>query len=94
MGGRTAGTPNKDKPIKTFLRAHSQDYFDPARGKGGKSQYEIDLACMEPAERVDAELKLLNYHTPKMQATTVDVAMSDGQQSLAQRLAALAKEND
>ena len=28
-GGRQKGTPNKDKPIKAFLRAHSTDYFEP-----------------------------------------------------------------
>ena len=29
LGGRAAGTPNKDKPLKTFLRQHSVKYFTP-----------------------------------------------------------------
>ncbi|MCF0245092.1 MAG: hypothetical protein HUK06_09975 [Bacteroidaceae bacterium] len=28
LGGRQPGTPNKDKPLKTFLRQHSQNYFE------------------------------------------------------------------
>jgi len=28
-GGRKKGTPNKDKPLKEFLREHSIDYFEP-----------------------------------------------------------------
>ena len=29
FGGRKAGTPNKEKPLKTFLREHSLNYFTP-----------------------------------------------------------------
>ena len=29
-GGRVAGTPNKDKTLKTYLREHSEQYFAPA----------------------------------------------------------------
>lgn len=28
LGGREAGTPNKDNPLKTILRDHSMEYFD------------------------------------------------------------------
>ena len=29
-GGRKAGTPNKDNPLKALLAAHSMDYFQPS----------------------------------------------------------------
>ncbi len=29
-GGRKAGTPNKDNPLKILLHAHSMDYFMPS----------------------------------------------------------------
>ncbi len=30
LGGRKAGTPNKDNPLKTLLHGHSVDYFTPS----------------------------------------------------------------
>lgn len=91
LGGRTAGTPNKDKPLKTFLREHSLLYFTPDP-ETGRSQYDLDMEALDPRDRVDAELKLLNYTTPKMQATTVDMAITDDKQTLSSRLAQLAEE--
>lgn len=93
LGGRAAGTPNKEKPLKSFLREHSLAYFIP-NPTTGLSEYDADLAQMTPEDRVNAELKLLNYHTAKMQATTVDMAINDEKQSLSQRLAQLAKEEE
>lgn len=91
LGGRTAGTPNKDKPLKTFLREHSLFYFTPDP-ETGRSQYDLDMEALDPRDRIDAELKLLNYTTPKMQATTVDMAITDDKQTLSSRLAQLAEE--
>lgn len=91
LGGRTAGTPNKDKPLKTFLREHSLLYFTPDP-ETGRSQYDLDMEALDPRDRIDAELKLLNDTTPKMQATTVDMAITDDKQTLSSRLAQLAEE--
>ena len=91
LGGRTAGTPNKDKPLKTFLHEHSLLYFTPDP-ETGRSQYDLDMEALDPRDRIDAELKLLNYTTPKMQATTVDMAITDDKQTLSSRLAQLAEE--
>ena len=91
LGGRTAGTPNKDKPLKTLLREHSLLYFTPDP-ETGRSQYDLDMEALDPRDRIDAELKLLNYTTPKMQATTVDMAITDDKQTLSSRLAQLAEE--
>ena len=91
LGGRAPGTPNKEVPLKTYLRQHSLTYIQPDP-ETGLSQLDLDLAAMTPTDRVDAEIKLLNFHTPKMQATTVDMAITDDKQTLAQRLAELAEE--
>lgn len=54
----------------------------------------MDIAALDPKDRVDAELKLLNYHTAKMQSTTVDMAVTDDKQTLSKRLSKLAEENN
>lgn len=98
LGGRQPGTPNKDKPLKTFLRQHSVEYFTPRieeKDENGKptgrtlSQYDIDIRSLDPASRVDAELKLLKFHTPQMQSTSVDMTVVDANQTLVERLARL-----
>lgn len=103
LGGRQAGTPNKDKPLKTFLRQHSVEYFTPSINEiddDGKptgrvvSQYDIDVKTLDPASRVDAELKLLKFHTPQMQSTSVDMTVLDDNKTLADRLARLANGED
>lgn len=103
LGGRQPGTPNKEKPLKTFLRQHSVQYFTPSidetddKGKatGRKlSQYDIDISLLDPAARVDAELKLLKFHTPQMQSTSVDMTVVDDNQTLAERLMRLADGED
>ena len=48
-GGRKKGTPNKDNPLKGFIRAHSLSYFEPKNVKfHGKttimSDFELDTA--------------------------------------------------
>ena len=100
LGGRKAGTPNKDKPLKTFLREHSIDYFTPNQqevdDKGNLtgrliSQYDIDVRALDPATRVDAEIKLLKFHTPQMQATTLDVTVDNANVTLVQRIQRLAR---
>lgn len=99
LGGRQPGTPNKDKPLKTFLRQHSVEYFTPSieeTDESGKptgrmlSQYDIDIRGLDPESRVDAELKLLKFHTPQMQSTSVDMTVVDANQTLVERLARLA----
>lgn len=78
-GGRKKGTPNKDNPLKGFIRAHSLAYFEPKEvvGKDGEkcvmSKFELDLADMAPDDRVVAEIKLLEFHTPKMKSVDVDM---------------------
>lgn len=117
LGGRVAGTPNKDNPLKVLLHEHSTEYFLPSIApdeikdsffasteekalfvKKNKdrlfSQYEIDLMCMKAADRAKAELDLLAYHTPKMQAISADMSVKDQNKSFTELLLALAKGED
>lgn len=103
LGGRQAGTPNKDKPLKIFLRQHSLHYFTPSveeTDESGKptgrllSQYDIDISLLDPAARVDAEIKLLRFHTPQMQSTSVDMTVLDDNLTLSERLARLSQGDD
>ena len=103
LGGRQPGTPNKDKPLKTFLRQHSIEYFTPSieeTDENGRttgrliSQYDIDIRCLDPESRVHAELKLLKFHTPQMQSTSVDMTLVDANLTLVDRLARLSAGED
>ena len=109
-GGRQKGTPNKDHPLKTILRQHSQNYFDvciraeDAEGKKDEwkaehagcvfSQFELDLMDMKPSDRSKAELELLTYHTPKMSAISADMAVKDANSTFTNRLSRLANGED
>ena len=102
IGGRAPGTPNKDKPLKAFLREHSLEYFTPSIEEkiGGKktgrlvSQYDLDIKNLDAASRVDAEIKLLKFHTPQMQSTSVDVTNASVNITLADRLTRLSRGED
>lgn len=110
-GGRVAGTPNKDKTLKTYLREHSEQYFAPvltwsdltdekerkrafeAFGEGQFSRFDLHLLGMKYSEVVDAELTLLKYHTPQMQAVQADMAVK-ANKTLSDRLVRLAAGED
>lgn len=133
-GGRQKGTPNKENPLKGYLRAHSLSYFEPrvqtdpitggAReiqrqrlvydGEGNVfkvidlipltdhisgqpltiSDFEADMIALSPNERVNAELRLLEFHTPKMKAVEVDMDMRASVVTIEDRLRELCGEDD
>jgi len=134
-GGRQKGTPNKENPLKGYLRAHSLAYFeprvqtDPITGgareiqrqrlvydgetgnvckvidlipltdyKSGQplniSDFEADMIALSPNERVNAELRLLEFHTPKMKAVEVDMDMRATTITIEDRLRELCGEDD
>ncbi len=107
-GGRQKGTPNKPNPLKETLRKQSVAYFEPnitidddelaatlhASIGDTVSRFDLDIAAMDPKDRAAIQERLLRYHTPQMQATSVDVSISDEKQTLAERLARLAADND
>lgn len=123
-GGRQKGTPNKDNPLKGYLRTHSEEYFKPKPqvGKDGgplviefknkdgdivsklhladsdgnpfvMSDFDVDMLKMKPEDRVFAEVKLLEFHTPKMKSVDVDMAVQD-RKTIEDRLLELSGEDE
>lgn len=114
-GGRKAGTPNKDNPLKVLLHKHSISYFQPLiplgdvsienenrkaqfimlhQGEDMVSQYEVDLFEMKPADRVNAELAMLKYHTPQMQAVSADMSMKNEVNEITYRIKCVANNEE
>lgn len=133
-GGRQKGTPNKENPLKGYLRAHSLAYFepriqtDPITGTARQiqrqrlvqdeegnvykvidlvpltdhasglplniSDFEADMIAMSPDERVNAELRLLEFHTPKIKAVEVDMDLRSTNITIEDRLRDLCGETD
>ncbi len=112
-GGRQKGTPNKENPLKGYLRAHSLAYFEPKRqlnAKGGPievdgepllnpdgtplvaSDFEMDMMQLAPDDRVAAELRLLEFHTPKMKSVDVDMDIHGTVHTIEDRLKELCGE--
>lgn len=124
-GGRQKGTPNKENPLKGYLRAHSLAYFEPkpqvgADGNPRKidftdkdgiilysrvladadgnpidmSDFDVDMMLLDSNERVSAELRLLEFHTPKMKAVEVDMDVHGSVITIEDRLRELCGETD
>lgn len=98
-GGRQAGTPNKDNPLKGYIKAHSLAYFEPRERKvDGKiqlvSDFEMDLAMLKEEDRVNAEIRLLEFHQPKMKAMDLNLEANMTVQTIEDRLAALSEGED
>lgn len=123
-GGRTKGTPNRENPLKGFLRDHSLAYFEPkpqtnadgspravdryskdgilidtliladADGKPySLSDFDVDMMLLDGNERVNAELRLLEFHTPKMKAVEVDMDVHGSVTTIEDRLRELCGED-
>lgn len=94
------------RAIKALLRDHSVDYITPHEviNEDGTlmtdddgnvimmSDLEIDLSQMKPSERAQTELKLLEFHTPKMQTSSIDIAVSDKAISIEDKLIELSQD--
>ncbi|NLI71839.1 MAG: hypothetical protein GX361_03815 [Bacteroidales bacterium] len=64
-GGRKKGTPNK---ITQSVREWINFLLDKNR-----IQFEKDLLAVEPKDRLNILIKLLEYTTPKMQSVQTDI---------------------
>ncbi len=133
-GGRKKGTPNKENPLKGFLREHSMSYFSPriqtdpitgmareiqrerlVQDEGGNvckvidlipltdhasglplniSDFEADMIALSPNERVNAELRLLEFHTPKMKAVDLDMTANVNVRTIEDKLNVLCGEDN
>ncbi len=100
-GGRVKGTPNKENPLKGYIRAHSMSYFEPRARKDPEtgiefeaSDFEMDILALPPDDRVNAELRLLKFHLPEMKAIDMDMTLTDTAKTIEQRLAELTADED
>ena len=50
------------------------------------SEFDLDMAMLEPQERVAAEIRILEFHTPKMKAMEIDMEVNASEQSVAEHL--------
>ena len=92
-GGRVKGTPNKDNPLKGYLKAHSVKYFMEVVG-GGLTQFELDQMNLAADDRVNAELRLLEFHQAKLKAVDANINTHNVTLSIEDKLRELCEEDD
>ena len=95
-GGRVAGTPNKpkDKPLLGALAKISTEYFIREEKKvGGKtvceSQFDRDFAQLTEEEKVNVQLRILEFHTPKRKAVEHDISADISVRTIEDKLRSL-----
>lgn len=63
-------------------------------GEDMVSQYDVDLYCMKATDRVNAELSMLKYHTPQMQAVSADMTVKAANTTITTRLTRIVNGED
>lgn len=58
------------------------------------SDFDVDMMLLDSNERVNAELRLLEFHTPKMKAVEVDMDVHGSVLTIEDRLRELCGETD
>lgn len=58
------------------------------------SDFEADLLALDPADRLMAEIKLLEFHTPKMKSQDINMEVSVGPRTIEDTLLALCEDPD
>lgn len=88
-GGRQKGVGNKvESPVKKLLKDLSLDYIASGRLKR-------DLDDLDTAERVDAHIRLMKFHTSEERAQQVDVSVNtQAAEAIDETLMRLLEEND
>lgn len=85
-GGRKPGTPNKVSRISREVIAGILDRYETS---GLMAQ---DMDALEPRERLDIAVKLMQFVLPKMQSTAVDLTASLERRSIEDDLSTLAED--
>lgn len=84
-GGRVAGTPNKvSAKVREAMANVLDNYF-------GSKKFAEDMNSLDPKDRVAAMEKFASYVSPKLQSTTVDMAI-EAPKTIEDRLKELAEE--
>lgn len=87
-GGRVKGTPNKATVMsKTIINALLADYSN----SGLMSK---DFLALDSKDRLTIAEKLMQYVIPRMQSTSVDLAVANDKKTLEETLATLADEDE
>lgn len=87
------GTPNKDNPLKGFIRDHSVKYFTEIV-KEGLTQFEIDQINLAVDDRVNAELRLLEFHQAKLKAVDANINTHNVSLTIEDKLRELCEEEE
>lgn len=86
-GGRTAGTPNKKTAaIREVVTNIVEEY-------SSSQQMMKDIAELDPKDRLMVIVKLAEYVIPKLQSTTLDVAV-ESKKTIEDRLIELAEDDE
>lgn len=86
-GGRQAGTPNKTSAaVRGAIAKMLGDYFN-------SETFVQDIADLDPRDRVAAMEKFAAYVAPKLQATTLDMAV-ESKKTIEDKLAELSGEEE
>lgn len=123
LGGRHKGTPNNNNPMKSILRAKSEEYFTPRpqTEKDGSprkitavvdgevieimrledengnplvmSDYDVDMLQLSPVDRVNANLRILKFHTPEMKSVDMEMNLNGTNITIESRLRSLCNED-
>lgn len=69
----TSKIDRKNSPIFSAIREHNIQYFC-TRDEMGLTQFDIDCEALTPMDRANIEVKLLEYHQPKMKSVDMNVS--------------------
>ena len=58
------------------------------------SDFEADMLALSPADRVTAELKILEFHTPRMKSQDINMEVNMGPRTIEDTLKALCAETE
>lgn len=93
-GGRVLGVPNKEKPEREILKPHTKRYFLPnPNNENGESDFERDMKALTPAQRIDAEIRLLKFTVPELKSIDLEATIATGF-TIEDRLRQLSDEED
>lgn len=57
------------------------------------SDFEVDMLALDPSDRVAAELKILEFHTPRMKSQDINMEVNMGPRTIEDTLKALCGED-
>ena len=99
-GGRKRGTPNKpkDKPLLGSLEHISVEYFVRTEQEvDGKvvceSAFDRDFAKLTEDEKINVQLRILEFHTPKRKAVEHDITADINVRTIEDKLRSLCAGN-